>query len=170
MTIPVSKSFVWKWTLSTGDFSSDDSVGSEYVGNQLRQAADDPTVEAIVIGVHSPGGTLAAAEEIISDLEYAKAKKPLSSRWVTWPHRRHITSVPMVTGLYADPDTFTGAVGVIWTFSDISGYNREQGYNVSIVKSVDEGYGIDLPCAYTGRAGLCPADRKRRALSGSLTM
>ncbi len=122
-------------TLSTGDLSSDDSVGSEYVGNQLRQAADDPTVEAIVIRVDSPGGTPAAAEEIIGDLEYAKAKKPVvismgdmatSAAYYVSAHGDRI---------YADPDTFTGAVGVIWTFSDISGYNREQGYNVSIVKS-----------------------------------
>jgi protease-4 len=122
-------------TLSTGDFISDDSIGSEYVGNQLRQAADDPTVEAIVIRVDSPGGTPAAAEEIIGDLDYAKAKKPVvismgdmatSAAYYVSAHGDRI---------YADPDTFTGAVGVIWTFSDISGYNREQGYNVSIVKS-----------------------------------
>jgi protease-4 len=122
-------------TLSTGDFISDDSVGSEYVGNQLRQAADDPTVEAIVIRVDSPGGTPAAAEEIIGDLEYAKTKKPVvismgdmatSAAYYVSAHGDRI---------YADPDTFTGAVGVIWTFSDISEYNREQGYNVSIVKS-----------------------------------
>jgi protease IV len=121
--------------LSTGDFSDSTGVGSEYVGNQLREAADDPMVEAIVLRVDSPGGTPAAAEEIISDMEYAKAKKPVvismgdmatSAAYYVSAHGDRI---------YADPDTFTGAVGVIWTFSDISGYNREQGYNVSIVKS-----------------------------------
>ena len=122
-------------TLSTGDFVSDDSVGSEYVGDQLREAADDPTVDAIVLRVNSPGGSPAAAEEIIGDLDYAKAKKPVvvsmgdmatSAAYYVSAHANEI---------YADPDTLTGAVGVIWTFSDISGWMNQEGYNVTVVKS-----------------------------------
>ncbi|MFA7694548.1 MAG: signal peptide peptidase SppA, partial [Methanoregula sp.] len=121
--------------LSTGDFSDETGVGSEYVGNQLRDAADDPMVEAIVLRVDSPGGTPAAAEEIISDMEYAKTKKPVvismgdmatSAAYYVSAHGDKI---------YANPDTFTGAVGVIWTFSDISGWMNDQGYNVTVVKS-----------------------------------
>ena len=122
-------------TISTGDFSNDDSVGSEYVGNQLREAADDPMVDAIVLRVDSPGGTPAAAEEIINDMEYAKTKKPVvismgdmatSAAYYVSAHGNEI---------YADPDTFTGGIGVIWTFSDISGWMNQEGYNVTIVKS-----------------------------------
>jgi len=122
-------------TLSTGDFSTDDSIGSEYVGNQLREAADDPTVSAIVLRVDSPGGSPAAAEEIINDMEYAKTKKPVvvsmgdiatSAAYYVSAHANEI---------YADPDTLTGAVGVIWTFSDISGWLNQEGYNVTVVKS-----------------------------------
>ena len=122
-------------TLSTGNFVSDDSVGSEYVGDQLREAADDPTVDAIVLRVNSPGGSPAAAEEIISDLDYAKTKKPVvvsmgdmatSAAYYVSAHANEI---------YADPDTLTGAVGVIWTFSDISGWMNQEGYNVTVVKS-----------------------------------
>lgn len=122
-------------TLSTGDFVSDGSVGSEYVGDQLREAADDPTVDAIVLRVNSPGGSPAAAEEIIGDLDYAKAKKPVvvsmgdmatSAAYYVSAHANEI---------YADPDTLTGAVGVIWTFSDISGWMNQEGYNVTVVKS-----------------------------------
>jgi protease IV len=124
--------------LSTGDFSDSTGVGSEYVGNQLRDAADDPMVEAIVLRVDSPGGTPAAAEEIISDMEYAKTKKPVvismgdmatSAAYYVSAHGDKI---------YANPDTFTGAVGVIWTFSDISGWMKQEGYNVSVVKSGDK--------------------------------
>ncbi len=114
-------------TISTGDFSNDDSVGSEYVGNQLREAADDPMVDAIVLRVDSPGGTPAAAEEIINDMEYAKTKKPVvismgdmatSAAYYVSAHGNEI---------YADPDTFTGGIGVIWTFSDISGWMNQEG-------------------------------------------
>jgi protease IV len=122
-------------TMLTGDFSDADSIGSEVVGRELREAADDPMVEAIVLRVNSPGGTPAAAQEIIGDMEYAKTKKPVfvsmgdmgtSAAYYVSAHADRI---------YANPDTFTSGVGVIWKFSDISRYNEKEGYNFSVVKS-----------------------------------
>jgi protease-4 len=37
--------------------------------------------------------------------------------------------------IYANPDTFTAGVGVIWKFSDISRWMNNEGYNVSVIKS-----------------------------------
>jgi protease-4 len=122
-------------SMVTGEIADGDSIGSEVVGRELREAADDPMVEAIVLRVDSPGGTPAAAQEIIGDLEYAKTKKPVvvsmgdiatSAAYYVSAHANRI---------YADPDTFTAGVGVIWRFSDISGYNQKEGYNFSVVKS-----------------------------------
>jgi protease-4 len=122
-------------TMVTGEVSDADSIGSEIVGKELRQAADDPMVEAIVLRVNSPGGTPAAAQEIIGDLEYAKSKKPVvvsmgdvgtSAAYYVSAHADRI---------YANPDTFTSGVGVIWKFSDISRWMEKEGYNLSVVKS-----------------------------------
>ena len=44
-------------TMVTGQVLDADSIGSEVVGRELRNAADDPMVEAIVLRVNSPGGT-----------------------------------------------------------------------------------------------------------------
>jgi protease-4 len=122
-------------TMVTGEASDADTIGSEVVGRELRAAADDPMVEAIVLRVNSPGGSPAAAQEIIGDLEYAKTKKPVvvsmgdigtSAAYYVSAHADRI---------YADPDTFTAGVGVIWRFSDISRWMEKEGYNVSVVKS-----------------------------------
>ena len=122
-------------TMVTGEVSDGDSIGSEVVGKELRQAADDPMVEAIVLRVNSPGGTPAAAQEIIGDVEYAKTKKPVvvsmgdmgtSAAYYVSAHADRI---------YANPDTFTAGVGVIWKFSDISRWMEKEGYNLSVVKS-----------------------------------
>jgi protease-4 len=122
-------------TMVTGEASDAESIGSEVVGKELRQAADDPMVEAIVLRVNSPGGTPAAAQEIIGDLEYAKSKKPVvvsmgdmgtSAAYYVSAHADRI---------YANPDTFTAGVGVIWKFSDISRWMEKEGYNLSVVKS-----------------------------------
>jgi protease-4 len=122
-------------TMVTGNIDDGDTVGSEAVGRQLREAADDPLVEAIVLRVNSPGGTPSAAQEIIGDLEYAKTKKAVvvsmgdigtSAAYYVSAHADRI---------YANPDTFTAGVGVIWQFSDISDWMQNEGYNVSVVKS-----------------------------------
>jgi protease-4 len=122
-------------TLSTGDFSTADATGSEFVGREIRNAADDPLVEAIVLRVNSPGGTPAAAQEITADMEYAKARKPVivsmgdiatSAAYAVSAHGSRI---------FADPDTLTGGVGTIWIFTDISTWLDREGYNMTVVKS-----------------------------------
>jgi len=122
-------------TLHTGDFSDGDSIGSEVVGNELREAADDPLVDAIVLRVDSPGGTPAAAQEIIGDLEYAKARKPVVVSMGDMATSAAYYVSAHADRIYANPDTFTAGVGVIWEFSDISGWMQNEGYNVSVVKS-----------------------------------
>jgi protease IV len=122
-------------TMVTGEAFDSEYIGSEIVGRELRDAADDPLVDAIVLRVNSPGGTPAAAQEIIGDLEYAKTKKPVvvsmgdmgtSAAYYVSAHADRI---------YANPDTFTAGVGVIWKFSDISRWMEKEGYNVSTIKS-----------------------------------
>ena len=122
-------------TMVTGEANDADTIGSEVVGRELRQAADDPMAEAIVLRVNSPGGSPAAAQEIIGDLEYAKTKKPVivsmgdmgtSAAYYVSAHADRI---------YADPDTFTAGVGVIWKFSDISNWMEKEGYNLTVIKS-----------------------------------
>lgn len=122
-------------TMVTGEVSDAETIGSEVVGRELRQAADDPMTEAIVLRINSPGGTPAAAQEIIGDLEYAKTKKPVvvsmgdmgtSAAYYVSAHADRI---------YANPDTFTAGVGVIWKFSDISRWMEKEGYNISVIKS-----------------------------------
>jgi protease-4 len=124
-------------TLETGDVSGTDTVGSEVVGGELRDAADDPMVEAIVLRVNSPGGSPAAAEEIIGDLDYAKSKKPVVVSMGDMATSAAYYVSAHADRIYADPDTFTGGIGVIWTFSDISRWMNTEGYNVTTVKSGD---------------------------------
>jgi protease-4 len=122
-------------SMVTGEAYDSEYIGSEVVCRELREAAEDPMVEAIVLRVNSPGGTPAAAQEIIGDLEYAKTKKPVvvsmgdmgtSAAYYVSAHADRI---------YANPDTFTAGVGVIWKFSDISRWMEKEGYNISVVKS-----------------------------------
>jgi protease IV len=122
-------------TMVTGDVSDGDTIGSEVVGRDLREAADDPMVGAIVLRVDSPGGSPAAAQEIIGDLEYAKTKKPVVVSMGEMATSAAYYVSAHADRIYADPDTFTAGIGVIWKFSDISRWMEKEGYNVSVIKS-----------------------------------
>jgi protease-4 len=122
-------------TMVTGQVSDAETIGSEVVGRELRNAADDPMVEAIVLRVNSPGGTPAAAQEIIRDLDYAKSKKPVVVSMGDMGTSAAYYVSAHADKIYANPDTFTAGIGVIWRFSDISRWMEKEGFNVSIVKS-----------------------------------
>jgi len=122
-------------TMVTGDFSDQEVIGSEQVGRELRNAANDPLTEAIVLRVNSAGGTPAAAQEIIGDLEYAKAKKPVVVSMGDMATSAAYYVSAHADKIYANPDTFTGGIGVVWIFSDLSRWNFNEGYNISTIKS-----------------------------------
>jgi len=125
-------------TIVTGDGFGNGYVGSEYVGRQIRSAADDPLVRAIVLRVNSAGGTPAAAQEIITDIEYAKGKKPVfvSMGDIATSAAYHISS--HADRIYANPDTMTGSIGTIWMVYDYSRALDEDGVEVEVVKSGDK--------------------------------
>jgi len=119
----------------TGDYYGDGYTGSEYAGRLIRDAADDPIVDAIVIRMNSPGGTPAAAQEIVADVKYARAKKPVvvSMGDIATSSAYYISAY--ADRIYADPDTLTGGIGTAWTFFDISGWMEEENLSVLVVKS-----------------------------------
>ncbi|MDD1653090.1 MAG: signal peptide peptidase SppA [Methanomicrobiales archaeon] len=121
--------------LYTGDFFGDGGTGSEYAGRMIRQAADNPLVEAIVIRVDSPGGSPAAAQEIITDIEYAKQKKPVVVSMGDMATSAAYAISAHADRIYANPDSLTAGIGTIWTFTDISRWLENEGLNVTVVKS-----------------------------------
>jgi protease-4 len=119
----------------TGDYYGDGYTGSEYAGRLIRDAADDPIIEAIVIRINSPGGTPAAAQEIVADVKYAREKKPVivSMGDIATSSAYYISAY--ADRIYADPDTLTGGIGTAWTFFDISGWMEQENLSVEVVKS-----------------------------------
>jgi protease-4 len=119
----------------TGDYYGDGYTGSEYAGRLIRDAADDPIVNAIVLRINSPGGTPAAAQEIVADVKYARAKKPVvvSMGDIATSSAYYISAY--ADRIYADPDTLTGGIGTTWTFFDISGWMEQENLSVEVIKS-----------------------------------
>ncbi|MEA1966009.1 MAG: signal peptide peptidase SppA [Euryarchaeota archaeon] len=108
---------------------------SESVCKYLRLAADDNNVKAIVLRVNSPGGSVAASQEIKREIEKAKEKKPvvISMGDVAASAAYHISASS--DRIVANPGTITGSIGVIWVFENKSGYYDEEGIEHWVAKS-----------------------------------
>src|SRR6266478_144596 len=67
---------------------------SKTVNEQLKMYADDSRVKAILIRMDTPGGGVAASQEIADQVKWCAAKRarPSSFRWVRWARRVVTTS------------------------------------------------------------------------------
>lgn len=132
---------------------SPDSPGSAFssdIVKCMRSATDDQDVKAIVLRVNSPGGTPVAAEEIISQIQKTKTVKPVivSMGDMATSAAYYISS--QTDRIVANPDTFTGSIGVIWVFKNKSKYYDENGISVYAAKS---GNFKDLGSEWRGLTG-----------------
>jgi protease-4 len=112
---------------------SQDMAFSGEVVKYLEKAEGESAVKAVVLYVNSPGGSVVASDEI-----YRKVKeldKPVvacmgelaasGGYYVSAPARR----------IFADPQTFTGSIGVISMFLNVEGFMEEHGIEVTVIKS-----------------------------------
>ena len=134
-------------TMVTGEARSGGYIGSEYVGNQIRRAADDPLTRAIVLRIDSGGGTPAAAQEIIRDVLYAKTKKPVVVSMGDIATSAAYYVAAYADRIYSSHDTMTGGIGVMWIFYDTSDQLRKEGLEIDVVKS---GEMKDMTYSYRG--------------------
>jgi protease IV len=85
------------------------------VAGQLKRFADDSSVKAIILHVNSPGGGVAASEEIFREVKRIREekKKPVvvSIETVGASGAYYISSA--ATKIYADQGSIVGSIGVI---------------------------------------------------------
>ncbi len=105
---------------SSSPFSRPQGAGA--IAKKVREAGEDKDVKAIVLDINSPGGTVAAVQNIYSEI--LKAKK--SGKKVVALFRDVAASGGFYIAMAADkivaePGTITGSVGVIMQTSNVEG-------------------------------------------------
>jgi protease-4 len=123
-----------KMVADKGSDNGDTACSSDIIKN-LRKATDDKSVKAIVLRVNSPGGTPVAAEEIISQISKTKAIKPVVVSMGDMACSAGYFVSSCADRIIANPDTFTGSIGVIWVFKNKSKYYCDEGVNYYVAKS-----------------------------------
>jgi protease IV len=104
---------------------------------QLDKAAKDGAVKAVVLRIHSPGGTATASEIIYGEIQRFKTKKPV-------PVLAHLVGIATsgayyaamaADNVYANPTTVTGSIGVIFVSVNVSGLMGKLGLTDQTITS-----------------------------------
>jgi protease-4 len=97
------------------------AVGAETVVAQLRAAAADPEVKAIVLRVESPGGDGFASDLIWRAVQQARAKKPVVASMGDLAASGGYLAAAAAETIVAEPATLTGSIGVFVVKPELSG-------------------------------------------------
>ncbi len=101
----------------------------------LTRVARDSRASALMVRIHSPGGTVVGGESLYSSLRAVAEKKP-----VVAVLGEVATSAAYMTALGADhiiarPGSLTGSIGVILQTADVTGLLDKLGIKPEIIKS-----------------------------------
>ncbi len=111
---------------------------SEDVSESIREALDDESVKAIVLRINSGGGSPAAGEEIYNEINRAREQGvPVVASMGDVGASAAYYAASSSDVIVANPNTMTGSIGVIWTFTNKSAYYEEEGIEYYIAKSGD---------------------------------
>lgn len=129
-----------------------ETITPEKVRHQLRRADQDRAVKAIVLRVESPGGTVAACQEIVTEIE--RIKKPIVvSMGDTAASGGYFISAK-ADRIVALPGTLTGSIGVIAQIPNIRGLYDKLGIKVETFK------GGKYKDMYAGLRELTPEEKE----------
>ena len=109
----------------------DDRARSEL----LAKVADDPDIEALIVHINSPGGTVVGGEALYHDLRAVAANKPVAAVM-----REVAASAGYMIALGADrifarEGSITGSIGVLMQTTDVTGLLEKLGITTEAIKS-----------------------------------
>jgi protease-4 len=105
-------------------------AGADTIGREIRRAAEDRRVKAIVLRIDSPGGDALASDLLWREVAQARMKKPvIASLGDAAASGGYLVAVA-AGDLVAEPSTLTGSIGVFALKPDLSGLLGKLGVNV----------------------------------------
>ncbi|MFH1258279.1 MAG: signal peptide peptidase SppA [Elusimicrobiota bacterium] len=110
--------------------------GSDHIVRKLHSIRENKSVKAVVLRINSPGGSVAAVQEIYKEvMELRKEKKVVVASMgdVAASGGYYIASA--ADKIVANPGTITGSIGVIMEFGNLAELFRKIGVNIEVIKS-----------------------------------
>ncbi len=108
-------------------------ISPRLVRNQLQRAAVDRSIAGVVLRIESPGGSIAASQEIASMVR--DFEKPIVVSMADMAASGGYYISAPAQGIVAQPGTMTGSIGVISTLMNLDGLYEMLGIEVETFKS-----------------------------------
>jgi protease-4 len=115
---------------SSGFFFGGSVITPESVRTELERARNDDGVKAIVLQVDSPGGSVAASQEIVNQLELVKKPIVVSMSDLAASGGYYISAG--ADKIVALPGTLTGSIGVISEMPNLKGLFDKLGIDMQV--------------------------------------
>ncbi|HXX53487.1 MAG TPA: signal peptide peptidase SppA [Thermodesulfovibrionales bacterium] len=110
-------------------------IDSKSAIDEIKEHVKDPSVKAIVLRVDSPGGGVAASQEIYEEVKKAVVKKRVVvSMGSLAASGGYYISAP-ASRIVANPGTLTGSIGVIMEIPNLEGLMNKVGVKTEVIKS-----------------------------------
>lgn len=119
-------------------FSQTNGVTSGSIMRQIREAANDDSVKALLLRIDSGGGSATAAEEVGRELKRfkEKTKKPIvAAMGNTGASAAYWIAVCSSDKVYANATTLTGSIGVYMPYMNTEELFKKIGISSSKIKS-----------------------------------
>lgn len=104
--------------------------------NALADARERDDIKAVVIRIDSPGGTVAASQEIAEEIDkLRKTGKPVIASMGDTAASGAYWIACSCDKIVANPGTLTGSIGVIMSISNVEGLFEKLGITEDVIKS-----------------------------------
>lgn len=127
----------------TGDEKQDSfnpqTVINEQMVRQLREAAEDDDIKAVVLRVNSGGGAVTTSELICHEVELLKQKKPIVISMGDYAASGGYYISSHASKIVANPYTLTGSIGIFGMIPNFKGTMQKLGLKVETVATSDTG-------------------------------
>jgi protease-4 len=112
-------------------------VSTDQIRQQLRQAADDPLVKAVILHIDSPGGSAVVSDQIWQTVTDFKKEHhiPVVAQFGDTAASGGYYIATAADKIVANAASLTGSIGVIMEFYDASGLLNKIGVSADVVKS-----------------------------------
>lgn len=103
--------------------------------DQIKKYSEESDVKAIVVRIDSPGGGVAASQEIYDSVLNARKKKKVVASMGSVAASGGYYIACAADRIVANPGTVTGSIGAIMHFSNVEELVKKVGLKSSVVKS-----------------------------------
>ncbi|MEW6557922.1 MAG: signal peptide peptidase SppA [Elusimicrobiota bacterium] len=109
---------------------------SDRIVKRLKKLNENPSIKAVVLRINSPGGTVAAVQEIYSEIiKLRKNKKVVVASFADIAASGGYYIASACDKIIAQPGTLTGSIGVILEIGNLSELMRKIGVKIEVIKS-----------------------------------